>query len=121
MVTRVDQPPHPAMPHRRRGLPYERAWTAVALTVAVALAAIAIRQSPVLPLLGLVVGLGALGGLLSVRSPARSVQARRQYFTGALVVAAVVLAAVGMGHHPAVGLAAVGLLASFSPWTLRWV
>ena len=39
----------------------------------------------------------------------------------AFLVAGTVLVTIGIGHHPADGLAVVGLLASCSPWTLRWI
>jgi len=33
----------------------------------------------------------------------------------------VVLVTVGIGHHLAVGLAMVALLAGSSPWVIRWI
>jgi hypothetical protein len=112
--------PPPAADRRRRSR-YELGWTTVALVSAAVLAAFAIVQSPPLPLLGLVVGLGALGGLLFVTAPVAAARAWRQYAGGALRVAGLVLVAVGIGHHVSGGLTAVGLLGATSPWTLRWV
>jgi hypothetical protein len=114
MDTRI-APPVPAPPvGRGRRSRYELGWSALALAAAAVLVALAILQSPPLPLLGLVVGLAALGGLLFVTAPATTPLARRQYADGALV-------AVGIGHHVTVGLAVVGLLGCSSPWTLRWI
>jgi hypothetical protein len=81
----------------------------------------AVVESPWRPLLLLVTGLGVLGGVLFVHVPWPTVHARREYLGGAAAVAAAVLVLVGFGHHPAAGLAAIGLLAGTSPWTLRWV
>ncbi|HCB05476.1 MAG TPA: hypothetical protein PLZ93_08840 [Nocardioides sp.] len=93
----------------------------MALTAAGVFATLAILESPRLPLAGLVVGLGGLGGVVCVRAPARTPLARRQFVRGALVVAGTVLVVIGVGHHLNLGLAVVGLLASCSPWTLRWI
>jgi hypothetical protein len=121
MDTRI-APPVPAPPvGRGRRSRYELGWSALALAAAAVLVALAILQSPPLPLLGLVVGLAALGGLLFVTAPATTPLARRQYAGGALAVAGLVLVAVGIGHHVTVGLAVVGLLGCSSPWTLRWI
>jgi hypothetical protein len=36
-------------------------------------------------------------------------------------VAGLALVTVGIGHHLAVGLATVALLAGSSPWVIRWI
>lgn len=121
MVTRIAHPvPPPAAGHRRRSR-YELGWSAVAGVTAAVLMALAIVESPPLPLLGLVLGLGTFGGLVAVRAPVTSSRGRRQFADGALGVASLVLVAVGIGHQLSLGLAAVGLLGVSSPWTLRWI
>ena len=96
-------------------------WTASVLVAAAVWILIAILQSPRLPLLVIVAGLGAVGGVLFVRAPASSPEARRQYVTGALIVAVVVLAIIGIGHHPDAGLTVIALLACSSPHLIRWI
>jgi hypothetical protein len=100
---------------------YDRWWTTVVLVAAAAWIAIAILQSPRLPLLGMAAGLGAVGGVLFVRAPASSAEGRRQYAVGALVVAVAVLVVIGVGHHPEAGLTVVVLLAGSSPQLIRWI
>jgi hypothetical protein len=121
MVTQVARPARQLTHRRGRTSPWERVWTAIALSGAGVFGALAVAESPVLPLLGLVVGLGVVGGALFVEEPARSQRARQQYLRGALLVAGAVLIIIGVGHHLAIGLAVVGVLASCSPWTLRWI
>jgi len=94
---------------------------AAAVVAAGLFGSLAVLESPVLPLLGLVIGLGAVGGVVFVKVPAPSALARQQYVRGSLLVAGTVLVTIGIGHHPADGLAVVGLQASCSPWTLRWI
>ena len=100
---------------------YDRWWATAALTVASVWIAIAVLQSPWLPLLGMAAGLGAVGGVIFVRAPASSAKARREYAAGALGVAGVVLVTVGVGHHPEAGLTVVVLLAGSSPPLIRWI
>ena len=101
--------------------PYDRWWRTAALTAASVWIAIAVLQSPWLPLLGMAAGLGAVGGVIFVRAPASSAKAKRQYGAGALSVAALVLVTVGVGHHPLAGLTVVALLAGSSPPVIRWI
>jgi hypothetical protein len=112
---------HPARstlaPHSR----YGRAWSTVALCAASVFVAIAVLQSPSLPLLGLVLPLAAYGGILFVRSSAFSSQGRREYVAGALRVGGAVLVTVGAGHQVEAGLTVGALLAGTSPAVLRWI
>jgi hypothetical protein len=100
---------------------YDRCWTALALVAALAWIAIAILQSPWVPLSGMTAGLGGVGGALFVRAPASRAEGMRQYAAGASVVAAAVLVIIGVGHHPMAGLTVVALLTASSPRLLRWI
>jgi hypothetical protein len=100
---------------------YARTWTTTALVAASAWIAIAVLQSPRLPLLGITVGLGAMGGILFVRAPASTVRGRRQYVSGVLASAGAVLVTVGVGHHLLAGMMVAALLACSSPSVLRWL
>lgn len=100
---------------------YSQLWTTVVLIAAAVWIAIAILQSPRMPLLCITAGLGAVGGVLFVRAPASSAEGRRQYTAGALGVAASVLVIIGVGHHPEAGLTVVTLLACSSPQLIRWI
>jgi hypothetical protein len=93
----------------------------VALVTAAAWIAIAVLETPRLALLGVAVGLGAIGGILFVKAPGSSPRGRRQYVSGALLVAGLVLVMVGVAHHLEAGLVTVALLAGSSPSVLRWV
>jgi molybdopterin biosynthesis enzyme len=100
---------------------YERAWATVALCGASVWIVVAVLQTPRLPLLGLVVGLGAAGGMLVTRASISTPGGRSQYVRGALAAGGLVLVAVGMGHHLTLGLAGAACLAVTSPAVLRWV
>ncbi|MDX6372861.1 MAG: hypothetical protein QOD98_1849 [Nocardioidaceae bacterium] len=100
---------------------YTRWWTTAALVAAAVWITVAILQSPLVPLLGMAAGLGAVGGVVCVRAPASSAKGRRQYAAGALGIAGLVLVTVGVGHHPAAGLTVVVLLACSSPPLIRWI
>jgi hypothetical protein len=100
---------------------YERMWNAVALLAAGVWMSIAILQTPRLPLLCIALGLGAIGGMLFVRSPASTSTGKQQYLAGALIVAGLVVVTVGIGHHVIAGLTTVGLLAGSSPSVIRWI
>jgi hypothetical protein len=100
---------------------YSQVWTTLVLVAAAVWIAIAILQSPRLPLLFLTAGLGAVGGVVFVRAPASSSEGRRQYAAGALGVAVAVLVIIGVGHHPEAGLTVVTLLACSSPHLIRWI
>lgn len=99
----------------------DRAWTAVAGTASAVFVVLAILQSPPLPLLSLVLALASIGGVPFVQSPIGSAQGRREYAAGAAASAGLVLVAVGIGHHPTLGLTIVAVLLASSPWTLRWI
>jgi hypothetical protein len=100
---------------------YDRAWTTVALLAAAVWVAIAILQTPPVPLLALASALGAIGGVLFVRAPATSVLGRGQYVAGALGVAGLAMVTVGVAHHLTVGLAVVAALACSAPAAVRWI
>jgi hypothetical protein len=100
---------------------YERAWTTVALIAAAVWIAVAVLQTPRLPLLGVAIGVGAIGGTLFVKARVSSPRGRRQYLNGALLVAGLVLVIVGFGHHLEAGLVTVALLLGSSPSVLRWI
>ena len=112
------EPPEAETAGRSR---YERAWTAVAVCCASVLIAVALVQTPPLPLVGLAVGLGAAGGVLLTRTSISTGQGRLEYVRGSLAVAGLVIVVVGMGHHLELGLAIVAGLAVTSPPVLRWV
>ena len=109
------------MPSLRSASRYERIWSTVVLLAALAWMSVAVLQTPRLPLLCVAAGLGVVGGLLFVRAPAGTATGRRQYAAGALGVAGLALVTVGIGHHLAVGLATVALLAGSSPSVIRWI
>jgi hypothetical protein len=100
---------------------YERVWTTVALLAASVWVAVAILQTPRLPLLVLAGALGAIGGMLFVQAPASTPRGRQQYVAGASAVAVLVLVTVGIGHHLALGLATVAVMAGSSPSVVRWL
>jgi hypothetical protein len=100
---------------------YDRWWNTAVLAAVAGWIVVAALQSPRLPLLCMVAGLGAVGGLLFVRAPASSAKGRRQYAVGASCAAALVLVIVGIGHHPETGLTSVVLLTGFSPRVIRWI
>ncbi len=130
-----DQNPAPTVPSMATGIAsrhhptthlgldsrYAQMWTAAILVAAAVWIVIAILQSPRMPLLGMVAGLGGLGGIPFVRAPGWSAEARRQYAVGALIVAVVVLVIIGIGHHPEAGLTVVAVLACSSPHVIRWI
>jgi hypothetical protein len=111
----------PVLPRLGSASRYERVWATVVLVAALAWMSVAVLQTPRLPLLGIAAGVGAVGGTLFVRAPAATAVGRRQYGAGALGVAGLALVTVGIGHHLAVGLATVALLAGWSPWVIRWI
>jgi hypothetical protein len=119
MATRT-APPHSTTggPSRSR---YERAWTTVTLLVCSAWVAVAVVQTPLVPLLGLAAGLGGYGGIFFVREPASTRKGRRQYVDGALLVAGAVLVIVGFRHHLELGLATCVVLTGSAPAVVRWV
>jgi hypothetical protein len=100
---------------------YERAWTTVALIAAAVWIVIAVLQTPRLPLLGVAIGVGAIGATVFVKEGVSSPRGRRQYLNGALLVAGLVLVVVGVGHHLEAGLVTVALLLGSSPSVLRWI
>ena len=103
------------------GSRYARLWTWATLLAAAVWIAVAILQTPRLPLLVLAAGLGAVGGILFLRAPAATPAGRREYVAGACGVAGLVLVTVGVGHHLVAGLTVVTLLAGSSPALIRWV
>ena len=123
MVTRTAPRPRPAPSALGSDSSYARVWTTAAVLTAAVWAAIAVLQTPRLPLFCLAAALGAVGGILFVRDPARarSARGRRQYAVGAAAVAGLVLVAVGMGHHLTAGLTVLALLGGSSPMALRWL
>ena len=100
---------------------YDHIWAEAVLIVAVVFGAIAVLQSSWLPLLGLTALLGAYGGIFFVRAPGSSAAGRRQYVTGALAVAGVVLVLVGVRYHIEAGLTVVTVLIGSSPHVIRWI
>jgi hypothetical protein len=100
---------------------YARVWTVAAVLSAGVWTAIAVLQTPRLPLFCLAAALGAVGGTLFVRAPVRSAKGRQQYVVGAAAVAGLVLVIVGMGHHLTAALTVVALLGGSSPAVLRWL
>lgn len=100
---------------------YGKMWTAAVLVAAAVWIVIAILQSPRLPLLGVATGLGSVDGVVFVRAPVSSAEARRQYAAGAFIVAVVALVIIGIGHHPEAGLTVAALLACSSPHLIRWI
>ena len=64
---------------------------------------------------------GAYGGVLFVREPISTRRGRRQYVTGALAVAGLVLVLIGFRQHFLVGLTVFSLLAGSSPSLIRWI
>lgn len=99
---------------------YARVWRTAASVTGAVWATIAILQTPRQPLAVLVV-LGAVSGLLVVRSSASTERGGRAYAAGAGAAAAVVLVTVGIGHHLGAGLTVAVLLAASSPAVIRWV
>jgi hypothetical protein len=100
---------------------YEHIWSTAIVLAALAWMSLAVLQTPRLPLLCVAAGLGVVGGTLFVRAPAGTAGGRRQYAAGAVGVAGLALVTVGIGHHLAVGLATVALLAGSSPTVIRWI
>jgi glutamate 5-kinase len=100
---------------------YARIWTTAAVATAGVWTVIAVLQSPRLPLFCLAAAVGAIGGTVFVKAPARSTKGRKQYVVGAAAVAGLVLVAVGMGHHITAGLTVLALLGASSPAVLRWL
>jgi hypothetical protein len=80
-----------------------------------------VLQSPLLPLLGVTLGLAGLGGLVFARLASTVRPAWPEYRDGAIRVGATVLVAVGAGHQLTAALATAALLAGSAPRTLRWV
>lgn len=119
MVPRVGSRPE-ARRRSARQSTLERAWWTAAGAMGAVFALLAILQSPTPPLLALVAGLTAGGGLL-VRAAPATARGRRPYVPAVASVAGVVLVVVGVGHHPSAGLAAAAVLLAVSPWTLRWI
>jgi hypothetical protein len=113
--------PEQRPPSLGRDSRYQRIWTTVAFLAAGVWMAVAVLQTPRVPLLGVAAGLGAVGGILFVRAPAATSRGTRQYLTGALAVAGLAVVTVGIGHHLTVGLTVVALLAGSSPTLLRWI
>jgi hypothetical protein len=113
--------------HRQRWTPlgqgsrYDRGWTTAALGAAAVFGAMAVLQSPRLPLLCLVIPLAAIGGILFLRQPLSTAPGRREYGAGVLRVAGLVLVAVGVGHHVEAGLALLAVLVATAPFVLRWI
>jgi hypothetical protein len=120
MATRIAARWHRPTPVRP-GSPPERLWAAMALVAAAAWIAVAVLQTPRLPLLGLVAGPSILGGILCVHAPASPANARQRFVRGALGTAGLVLVTVGIGHHLELGLATIAFLVASSPTVLRWV
>jgi hypothetical protein len=120
MATRTAQHQRPA-PGLGSGSRYERSWNTAAIVAAAAWIAIAILQTPRAPLFGLAIALGAYGGVLFVRDPVTTRRGRRQYVAGALGVAGLVLAMVGVRQHLLLGLTVFVLLAGTSPSLIRWI
>jgi hypothetical protein len=114
----ADQRSQPALGPGSR---YARVWMTAARVAAVVWIAIAVFQTPRLPLVSLAVGVGAVGGLAFLRAPASTATGRRQYASGALTVAGLVLVWVGIGHHMEAGLTVAVLLAATSPPVIRWI
>jgi len=100
---------------------YEQVWTTIVLLAASGWIAVAVLQSPRLPLLCVAMGLGFVGGILFARAPMSTPRGRRQYLAGALSITGLVLVTVGIGHHVALGLAFIAVLACSSPSVIRWV
>lgn len=100
---------------------YERGWSTVALVAAAVWIAVAILETPILPLLGVTVGLAGYGGIFFVKARVSPAQRTHQYLTGALGVAGLVLVIIGFRHHLEAGLVTVALLAGSSPSVLRWI
>jgi hypothetical protein len=105
---------------------YAEVWGAALLLTCAGLVVSAVLQSPLGPLLALVVTMAVWGALVGAVDPQRA--SRRgetptplRMSGGALVGACGVLILVGVGHDPAAGMASLGLLAGVSPWTLRWI
>jgi hypothetical protein len=101
--------------------PYEHVWFAAGVLTGALWVAVALAQSPHLPLGMLVLELAAVGGALLLRAPISTAEGRRQYLTSAVAVGALVLVIVGMGHHLEAGLVTAALLAGTSPPAFRWV
>ena len=116
-MTRHESPPSSLGTDSR----YARLWTTVALLLGAVWIAIALLQTPRLPLLAVAVSVGAVGGTLFVKERSWTARGGRQYLTGVLGVAALVLVTVGVGHHLEAGLTMLACLAGSSPWLLRWV
>jgi len=103
------------------GSRYTRTWTWATILAAAGWIAVAVLQTPRLPLLALAVGLGVVGGIVFLRAPAATPEGRRQYLAGACAVAGLVLVTVGIGHHLEAGLLTIALLAGSAPSVIRWV
>jgi hypothetical protein len=103
------------------GSRYARLWTWATLLAAAVWIAVAILQTPRLPLLVLAAGLGAVGGILFLRAPAATPAGRREYVAGACGVAGLVLVTVGVGHHLGAGLVTIAVLAGSAPSVVRWI
>lgn len=100
---------------------YERAWSRVAVLAAVVWIAVAVVQTPLLPLVALAVALGGFGGIFFVTTPAPFADRARQYLAGVLAIAGLVLVLVGFRHDLDAGLATTAVLAGSSPAVLRWI
>jgi hypothetical protein len=81
----------------------------------------ALVQSPLRPLLALVVVMAGWAALVCAWLPLFGPRTPRRVSAAALAGGCGVLVLVGVGHHPAIGMAGLGVLAGASPWTLRWV
>ena len=94
---------------------YGRLWVMTACLAAATSIAVAVTQSPLVPLSLLVLSLSPCGGKLAVQAPPRTTFTRRRFLYGTLCAAAAVLVAVGIGHHLVAGLVTVVALAATSP------
>jgi hypothetical protein len=100
---------------------YAAGWWVAAGCAGVAAAAVALAQSRLVPLLGLVALVAVLGGLTLACAPAAVGVERRRFGVGATRTAGLAVVLVAVGHHPALGLPLVAVLALGSPWVVSSV
>lgn len=100
---------------------YGRLWAIAGSLAGAAWIAVAVTQTPRVPLMLFVLSLSLAGGILVVPSLPPSTLVVRRLCYGALCAAAGALVTVGIGHHPVAGLLTVAALGATSPTVVRLI